>query len=466
MKTILSLLDRGGRSLLLATLCATLHASAIAAPANATDDIDALMRQAAEDDARNAATLAAPAPKPANGLRGFAQFELARTISDPAHWSKMRTRLEFGSGGKSDLGFKWKWNLRAAYDHVFDATNFYPTDVRRDQRASLDFGETYIDKSLGNWDLRIGRQHVVWGEMVGMFIADVVSARELREFILPDFNTLRIPQWAARAEYFKDDFLGELLWVPLPSYDKVGKPGADYFPYQPEMPGVATSYRNEITPARKLGNGNFGFRGGVLKNGWDLAGFFYRSMDVAPTFARQVILAPQPELIYQARHDRISQAGGSLTKDFGDFVLKSEAVYTRGRQQTVLRATEPTGLVPQDTVDWAVSLDIPFESETRLNLQAFQTATLNRDPDIIPKKFESGYSVLVNSKLTPKIEGEILWAASLDRNDWMLRPKLNWSFERNWRFVVGADVFYGPPTGYFGRYGDKDRVYTELRYSY
>jgi hypothetical protein len=74
--------------------------------------------------------------------------------------------------------------------------------------------------------------------------------------------------------------------------------------------------------------------------------------------------------------------------------------------------------------------------------------------------------VLLNGKLTPRVEAEVLWVASLNRTDWMLRPKLNWAFEKNWRLVMGADVFHGPVLGYFGRYSVQDRVYTELRYSY
>jgi len=56
--------------------------------------------------------------------------------------------------------------------------------------------------------------------------------------------------------------------------------------------------------------------------------------------------------------------------------------------------------------------------------------------------------------------------ASLNRTDWMLRPRVTWNFEKNWRLAVGADLFNGPPLGYFGRYDAKDRVYTELRYNF
>lgn len=433
--------------------------------AAADDEVEALMRQAAADDARNAAAAQEPASAPGapSGLRGFAQLELARAYESPTHWSKMLGRVEFGSQGKTEAGLKWKLSARVDYDAVFAATHYYSADVRRDQQFNVVLRENYIDKGFGDWEIRLGRQHVIWGEMVGLFFADVVSARDMREFILPEFNILRIPQWAARAEYFRDDFHGELLWIPVPTYDETGKPGSEFFPWQPVDPNLGVRYLNEVKPAAKLGNSNYGARGSWLTNGWDLSAFYYRSMDASPTFYRKLTAT---ELIYQARHDRISQVGGTLAKDFGSMVLKAETVYTRGRRLTVLRATEPDGVVPQNTLDWVVGLDFPFPSETRLNVQAFQSIVTNHDPDVIPKKRESGYSLLLNGKLTPNVEAEVMWVASLDRNDWMLRPKLTWNFEKNWRWVIGADAFHGPAIGFFGRYNAQDRVYSELRRSF
>ncbi|MEW6293430.1 MAG: DUF1302 family protein [Pseudomonadota bacterium] len=435
--------------------------------ADVPEDIEALLREAAADDARMAAA-AQPVPEAGRGLHGFAQFELARTVAKPDHWSKMLGRLEFGGTGRLGANVKWKLSARADYDAVFDVTNHYPGAVERDQRFNFMLRENYLDIGAGDWEFRLGRQHVIWGEMVGLFFADVVSARDMREFILPEFNLLRIPQWAARAEYFKGDFHGELLWIPVPTYDETGKPGAEFFPWQPDYSdlGYTTLYRNERKPARKPSNGNYGLRAGWLNNGWDLSGFYYRSTDAAPTFYREV--NPGPDTVtYEARHDRITQFGGTLAKDFGSVVMKAEGIYTKGRGLTVLRLADADGLARQNTFDWALGLDFALPAETRLNIQFFQSLiTSARDPGLIQDKRENGYSVLVNGKLAPRFEAEMLWVASLNRTDWMLRPKLNWMFERNWRFVVGADVFHGPPLGYFGRYSDRDRIYTELRYSF
>jgi hypothetical protein len=48
----------------------------------------------------------------------------------------------------------------------------------------------------------------------------------------------------------------------------------------------------------------------------------------------------------------------------------------------------------------------------------------------------------------------------------MLRPKLAWDFQRNWRLVLGIDLFEGPTLGFFGQFDNRDRVYTEVRYSF
>lgn len=402
-----------------------------------------------------------------NGVKGVLQFEMARTTESPVHWSKMLTRADLSSQGKLGNGIKWKLGARIDYDAVYSLYNDYPGEVAKDQRFNLSLRENYLDISAGQWDFRLGRQHVVWGEMVGLFFADVVSARDLREFILPEFDMQRIPQWAARAEYFKDDFHAELLWIPVASYDEIGKPGAEFFPFTPAaVPGVATRFRNENRPSRQLANGNYGLRLSSLSNGWDFSGFFYSSMDVASTFYREVVALPQPTFIYEARHNRINQLGGTLAKDFGSVVLKGESVYTRGRRLNVLGLVNTDGVVAQNTLDWALGLDFSLPADTRLNLQVFQRDIFARDPDLVSDKHENGYSVLLNHKLTDKLEAQALWIASTNRTDWLFRPRVTWAFEKNWRLAVGADIFKGPPLGLFGRYDRQDRAYSELRYSF
>jgi len=408
----------------------------------------------------------APGPGNAPAWHGFLRSKLAYTYAEPAHWSKLLLQGELDGQGALSANVKYKIGARLDYDFVYDATDFYPPDVRRDQRVNVLLRENYLDIGAGDWDFRLGRQHIVWGEMVGLFFADVVSAKDLREFILPDFDILRIPQWAARAEYFKNDFHAEAIWIPVPSYDEIGKPGAEFFPaVPPPPPGFATSFSNEQFPRRTIAHTNYGLRLSVLRNGWDVSGFYYHSMDAQPTFYRQIEVGPQPAFVYQARHDRIDQLGATVAKDLGPAVFKLESVYTRGRSFNVLRADDD-GVVPQNTLDIAAALDFSLPEDTRLNLQVFDRTFFDHDPDIVYKQHEPGMSVLLSRRFLDRLTAEVLYITSLNRSDWMARPRLIWDFQKNWQWIAGVDIFGGPALGFFGQYDNRDRVYAEVRYAF
>ena len=410
----------------------------------------------------------AQATKKPSPVRGFVQFEPAYTYASPGHWSRGVVRGQAEAHGQFTSTTKWKASLRLDVDPVYWSSDFYPDAVKKDQRLELLVRETYLDWAPGgNWDVRLGRQHIVWGEVVGLFFADVVSARDMRDFILPSFDVLRIPQWAARAEYFANDAHLELIWIPVPSYDNIGKPGAEFYPFRlPPTPGFNQVILDDNRPDNTLGNTNYGARVSKLMGGWDVSGFYYRSLSASPTLYREVQGGTAPTVVFEPRHDRIWQAGATVGKDLRHFVLKGEMVYTNGRGFEVTRLSEPTGVVSQNTLDYILSMDFVLPSEGRLNLQAFQRVFFDHDPDILYGRTETGASFLISAKITRKLEPQLLVIQSLDSNDRMLRPRLNWYAEQNLTVAFGVDIFAGPPTGYFGRFSDRDRIYGELRYSF
>ena len=401
------------------------------------------------------------------GLRGYDQFEGAYTLPKPAHWSKLRNRLEVGSQGQLSESVKWKAGVRASYDAIYDLSNFYPDPVKQDQRFDFDVRETYLDVAAGNVEMRFGRQQIVWGEVVGLFFADVVSAKDLRETVLEDFDMLRIPQWAGRVEYFMGDTHLEAIWIPAPTVDRIGKPGSDFYAYPPAGPaGYGYVINDEKKPRRGGENMNYGLRVSSLVAGWDGAAFAYRSVDTQATFLRDVVPTSfGPAVAYTPVHDKVTQYGATLAKDFGDVVVKGEAVYARGRNFNVTRLSDADGVVTQDYLDYILSFEFGLPDENRLNFQFFQRRFHDHDPDIIPSARESGVSLFWSGKwghFTP----QVLAIHSLNRSDWMLRPKVVWNFDKNWRTAAGADVFGGRPNGLFGQYDQKDRVYVEVRRSF
>jgi hypothetical protein len=400
-------------------------------------------------------------------LSGHAQTAVAYTVASPDHWSKIKNTLHLAVERALATDINLKISGRFSYDGAYDVSKFYPDRVKRDQRWQAMFHETYLDVGLNDWNFRLGRQNIVWGEVIGLFFADVVTAKDLREFLVPEFDYIRVPQWATRAEYFTGDFKAEAIWIPYMTYDQIGKPGSEFYPFTiPPPPGFRQIIRSERTP-HSLRDSSFGLRASYLVGGWDLAAFYYGSMDANSTFFRSTILAPVPTVRYRPDHERIHQTGLTLSKDAGAFVFKAEAIYTWDRYFNVINASDSNGVVRQDFLDYIVSAEIPLPMESRINLQFFQRLFTNHDHDIIPRRIESGASLLASTKLfNDKVEPELLMIQSLNRLDYMTRFKINWSFAKDWRFVAGAAFFGGKKLGLFGQFGNRDRVFTEIRYSF
>ena len=227
------------------------------------------------------------ADKSNSRFSGFLDALGAYTYASPAHWSRAVGRLQLTGQGELTDQVKWKIGGRIDVDPVYFSSNFYLDPVKQNQRFSAIWGENYLDFPAGDWDFRVGAQNIVWGEVVGLFFADVVSARDMREFLLPSFDIIRIPQWAGRAEYFAGDSHAEFVWIPVPTFDRIGKPGADFYPGplpSPTPSDVAALFQVPERPARNLSNSSYGVRANTLAAGWDIAAFYYRSFSAEPTF--------------------------------------------------------------------------------------------------------------------------------------------------------------------------------------
>jgi hypothetical protein len=414
------------------------------------------------------APAAAPAAAPATALppvaaSGFYAGTFAYTYSDPKHWSNAVNRFQFNLKGELAPNVRWTIGARADVDPVYMSDSFYLPAVQRDQRADFFWRETYLDFSAGDLDFRVGAQNIVWGDVVGFFVADVVSPRDLREFLLPSFDIIRAPQWAVRAEYFKGDSHLELVWIPYPSFDNVGKAGSDFYPVRlpsPTTAAQAAPFQNPDVPARTLGNSNYGIRGNTVISGWDLAAFYYKSFSRSPTFYTL------PGGIVQPLYDRIWQAGGTVNKDLGEVVLHVEAVYTSGQSYASTDPTAPQGVLQRDTFDWVVGTDFTLPHNMRLNVQVFQRLYNHSDSTLVVQTGEWGASALFGAKITPEWEPQILWIQTFGGGGGLVRPRVNWYPAKNTALGFGVDVFTGPNDGFFGRYNNRDRVYVDLRYDF
>jgi hypothetical protein len=274
-----------------------------------------------------------------------------------------------------------------------------------------------------------------------------------------------------RTEYFASDAHFELVWIPVPTFDNIGKPGSDFYPVPLSARPTAAEaslFLDPVKPDRGISDGNYGLRAGTLVDGWDMAAFYYRSYSISPTFYRVPAAAGPAPFAFEPHYDRIWQAGATVTKDLGSFVVRAEAVYAGGQYFAATDPAAPQGVVARNTLDWIASAERPFEEfEGRVNVQVFQRLYFGGSAnDVALNSGDWGASLLVSAKVGPRWEPSLQWIQTFGGGGALVRPKIAWLPHPNVALAFGVDIFNGPRDGLFGRYANKDRVYTELRYSF
>ena len=120
----------------------------------------------------------------------------------------------------------------------------------------------------------------------------------------------------------------------------------------------------------------------------------------------------------------------------------------------------------RSTLDYILSVEFPLPSDTRLNFQLFHRIVQGGEANFAVETDGDGGSIFISTKITPTIEPQLLWVQGFSGTGNMVRPRVNWTMAKNTVLGVGLDIFTGPVTSLFGRYGNRDRVYAELRYAF
>src|SRR5439155_10727338 len=168
----------------------------------------------------------------------------------------MKSHLWESKGHKYRLDLSF--SLRGYYDGVHDLTNRYSGAVRKNEGRELDIRHCVVSVTAPNWTFHVGRQQVVWGEAVGVFVADVVNPKDYRKFLVLDFSDTRIPLWGVDAQRsFGSAGKVELFVSPDIRRSKLPVPGSEFEFYRPttNIPVVWSR-----PGARTVGNTSVGVR--------------------------------------------------------------------------------------------------------------------------------------------------------------------------------------------------------------
>jgi hypothetical protein len=413
-------------------------------------------------------------PKPAPNVQiqsqplrisGSYRGEAAARLVAPRHFSKLRSTFLLAGTGAYSENLSYKVSGRLRYDSIYDLTDHYPKPVKDDQRWDAHLRDTYIDYSHGPWDTRIGKQQIVWGEAVGSFVADVVNAKDFRELILQDFESIRIPEWGMNLEYTHDQFHAEGIWLPFPEMHQIARPGGEFEIPMP-LPDALIRYGPAEKPTRSLENSQYGTRLAYRPEGWDVAAFVLRTWDKFPVY--RVAFDPASQtFLFTETHPRQTIEGFTISTEIRDVVYKGEMVYIGNKSFQSTDLSRPQGLIEKDVVNYLLGADLHF-GKWRTLYQFNQQYILDHESAIYRQDaFESTVAIYIGGEfLNNRLLPELTLVKSVDSTDILARPKITYKFLSQWRLSAGLDLLGGPRDDFFGAYRDYSRAYTEVRFDF
>lgn len=434
---------------------------------------------------------------------GYLKNETAYRFNEPRSITKMRNVFYLNGKYAFNPHYSLTFTGMAFYDMAYDLFD-YDTIAARLQRnadqplaflfnlgkekdsTGTDLRELFLDVSYDKFDIRLGRQFVVWGVLEGVRIVDEINPIDFREMIMPDLLDYRIPLWMAKLDYYRDEGTYEFLWIPDIRFHKPAPRGSEWELLQ-EVPG--TTYPDTYEPR----NWEYGVR--LSTNVWDTDltfSYFYTWDDFQVVFRRvklnQVQLTPD----FFPTYTRENIFGSTLTKQVGDYIIKGELAYVTGKYFAIVDTDrngdtflDSLGELQRDHIRWGLGLEFTWlgydvaPSVTQWIIPEYDTA-------LIQEKFDTNINLFLRKEFPQSsILFEFLLINFTTLHELYLNPEWTFRLTDSFQVAFGFDLFSGKssqfgvlsnmngqPTvidqrsQFVGNFHDNDRTYVEFKYSF
>ena len=327
-----------------------------------------------------------------------------------------------------------------------------------------------MDIYFNSMDVRIGKQQIIWGKADGVFITDVISPKDLREFLLPDFDEIRTGITALKADYYLGNNTFELVYVPvftptqMPEEDSIWR-------VEPDFPIPPTFDYSEKDVEKKLENSELFAKFFALTSLVDLEIMACYVWDDDPTMhiTKKMPNTHQLDsLIVTPKHHRLGLAGGSFSTTLAGFVLRGEGAFYSGKYFRSNKPTLADGVVEKNYLHYLLGLNRTLW-DIKLSMQFIQQAILDYldyDESLVDDEFENMITFLANKDfLRETLRMELFSYIGLNSEDALIRPKITYDLTDGFEILVGANIFIGDE-GKFGQYDDNDMIYSKTKYSF
>lgn len=337
-----------------------------------------------------------------------------------------------------------------------------------EDELELGFRQAYMDLYFDSFDIRIGKQQIVWGKGDGVFITDIVSPKDMREFLLPEFSEIRVGVTSLKFNYYSGNSTFELVWIPVFTPTQMPDENS-IWSIKPSYPlPYSIDYSNSDVK-NKLSNSEIFAKYSLLSSEIDFEIMAGYSWDDDPTFHSDKILNPAngnvDSVILKPEHHRLTTLGGSFSTTIGPVVLRGEGAYYNGKHFQSTNPKYSDGTEEKDYIHYLLGIDYSI-GDLKLSTQFIQQAILDYNDYLLKDEFENTMTFLASMDfLRETLNVELFSYIGLENGDALVRPKVTYDFIDGFQIQLGANLFFGDE-GQFGRFDKNDMIYTKIKYSF
>lgn len=370
----------------------------------------------------------------------------------------------------------------------------------RTETVQTDIREAFAELYLGNVDLRIGHQIIVWGRTDGAFVTDLLAPLDLSEFLAQPFDDLRLGVTAASGVLYLDDFEMAAVLIPRRPTSRVPAPGSPWFPAPEMVAGIPLTLQEAEQPDRVADAAEIALRltyRGLSRT--DLAVLWISGFNRIPAIRKgvEVRLQPTPSarIVLTPTYERRQVVGLSAeTLALDPFVVRAEAAYHSRYlfDQAIEIPDSPAGLqdpdfleaasrgfiVQRPFVHAAVGLERGFGRHTA-SVQGIGRWVIDHDERVAAGAFEPAATFLWLARFRRETVTARAFALVEATGDYWVNPDVTYNVQDGLNVALGAQIFGGPgapagdisrllrePAFRFAAFSDNSLAYLRLTYRF
>ncbi len=329
--------------------------------------------------------------------------------------------------------------------------------------TGVEVREAYAEYVSEHFELRGGRQLIIWGKADGFQITDIICPKDYTEFLARDFDEMRIAVDGMKAGINFDPVIIQLVWLPV--FQPAEFPGEES-PWRVEQyDGNRLSVRNydACEPEHNIKNSEGGGRISVNLPGIDFGFSYFYTWSDSPSLHNRGLTGTDLEA--DMEYHRLSFYGAEFSIPAGDFVLRGEsAFYTNCYYEQDNYTEEP---LKKNNVKGLAGVDWTPGGNWTVSVQVYEDYICGYVKDLQ----QSQNSVVSTLRIEKKLFREqftlttMLFYGFNDR-DCFDRTSADFALSDALHVLAGFDIFAGSEDGDYGRYSDNSEVWGRMKYSF